>query len=207
MLKQTSLGKFGFTKIVTKKDGTAELCNVSSVQMDSNEIHTCNHSKLKFRNPGALSTHTTCKHGIVPVVKTIISSTISNTVIHIDNNGNIPELQPNLSHTSISVNSKETKRKNTEDKHSYLKKKRLSYPAKFKMQVIEDQENGLKPNELVEKYSNFRLDESKISRWMKKKTDILKAAAGEHKNLLKIRPSVKYNKLFDELRLIFDDAH
>ena len=30
--------------------------------------------------------------------------------------------------------------------------------------------------------------------------------AGENKNLLKIRPSVKYNKFFDELRPIFDDT-
>ena len=35
---------------------------------------------------------------------------------------------------------------------------------------------------------------------------ILIAVAGENKNLLKIRPSVKYNKFFDELRPIFDDA-
>ena len=40
MLRQTSLGKSGFTKIVTKKDGTAELFNISSVQMDNNKIHT-----------------------------------------------------------------------------------------------------------------------------------------------------------------------
>ena len=100
MSRQTSLGKFGFTKIVTKKDGTVELCNISSVQMDNNKIHACNHRKLKFGNPGALSTHIKCKHEIVPVVKTTVSSTMSNTVIHIDDNGNIPEQQPNISHTS-----------------------------------------------------------------------------------------------------------
>ena len=123
MLRQTSLGKSGFTKIVTKKDGTAELFNISSVQMDNSKIHTCNHCKLKFGNPGALSTHIKCKYGIVPVVKTTVSSKMSNTVIHIDDNGNIPEQQPNISHTSILVNSKETKRKNTEDKYSHLKRR------------------------------------------------------------------------------------
>ena len=44
--------------------------------------------------------------------------------------------------------------------------------------MVQDRENGLKPGELVEKYSNFRLDEPKISRWMKQKDAISQAAAG-----------------------------
>ena len=64
----------------------------------------------------------------------------------------------------------------------------------------------MKPNELEEKYSKFRLDEPKIPRWIKQKDSILKAAASEHKNLMKIRPSIKYNKLLDHLKIIFDDA-
>ena len=32
MSKQTALGNFGFTKIVTKKDGSAKLCDISTVQ-------------------------------------------------------------------------------------------------------------------------------------------------------------------------------
>ena len=42
---------------------------------------------------------------------------------------------------------------------------------------------------------------------MKQKDSILKAAASEHKNLMKIRPSIKFNKLFDHLKIVFDDAH
>ena len=91
MSRQTSLGKFDITKIVTKKDGTAELCNISSVHMGNNKIHTCNHCKLKFGNPGALSTHSKWKHGIAPFVKTTVSSATSSTVIQFDDNGNIPE--------------------------------------------------------------------------------------------------------------------
>ena len=54
MSGQTSLYKLGFMKILTKKDGTAEFSNISSVEMDNNKIRTCNHCKLKFGNPGAL---------------------------------------------------------------------------------------------------------------------------------------------------------
>ena len=85
---------------------------------------------------------------------------------------------PGLSEESLSENDNQvettsstsnvTKRKKKE-KYAHLKKKRLSYPAKFKAQVIEDREKGMKPCELVEKYSNFRLDEPKVSRWMKQK--------------------------------------
>ena len=32
MSKQTALGNFGFTKIVIKKDGSAKLCDISTVQ-------------------------------------------------------------------------------------------------------------------------------------------------------------------------------
>ena len=32
MSKQTALVNFGFTKIVTKKDGSANLCDISTVQ-------------------------------------------------------------------------------------------------------------------------------------------------------------------------------
>ena len=87
-----------------------------------------------------------------------------------------------------------TKQKKKE-KYAHLKKKRLFYTAKFKEQVIEDRVKGMKLCELVEKLSNFRLDVPKISRWMKQKDSILKAAASEDKNLMKTHPSIKYNKL------------
>ena len=85
--------------------------------------------------------------------------------------------------------------------------KRLFYPAKFTAQLIEDREKGTKLCELFEKYSRFRLDEPSTSKWMKQKDDsILKAVASEHKNVLKLRQSVKYNVLFDQLKILFDGA-
>ena len=67
MSKQTALGNFGFTKIVTKKDGSAKLCDVSSVQ-EVGKKETCQHCDLSFGNPGALSIHIICKHGTVPAI-------------------------------------------------------------------------------------------------------------------------------------------
>ena len=77
---------------------------------------------------------------------------------------------------TTSSTSNVTKRK-MKEKYAHLKKKRLSYPIKFKAQVIEDREKGMKPCELVEKYSNFRLDEPKVSRWMKQKKLCFKSSS------------------------------
>ena len=50
------IGNFGFTKFVTKKDGPAKLCDISTVQ-ELKKKETCQHCDLSFRNAGALSTH------------------------------------------------------------------------------------------------------------------------------------------------------
>ena len=186
--KQTALGNFGFTKIVTKKDGSTKLCDISIVQEEEKK-ETCQHCDLSFGNAGALSTHFKCKHGTVPVI-----SKPDNALIQVSTPGPSEEslLGNDNQHTQVettSSTSNVTKRKKKE-KYAHLKKKRLSYPAKFKVQVIKDREKGMKPCELVEKYSDFRPEEPKISRWMKQKDSILKEAASEHKNLMKIFPSI-----------------
>ena len=89
------------------------------------------------------------------------------------------------------------------NKYLHLKKKRLSYPAKFKAQVFHDWEGGMTPAELVEKYSSFRLDEPKISRCIKQKKAIKNAVVGDHRNLFKIRPAWKYINLYAELLKVF----
>ena len=79
-----------------------------------------------------------------------------------------------------------------------MKKKRISYTAAFKVQVINDNENDTTVVEITDKYLNFRVDKSKVSRWL--------AALGEHKNMLKIRPGTKYNELYAQLKPVFEDA-
>ena len=119
---------------------------------------TCQHCDLSFGNAGALATHIKCKHGTVPVI-----SKPDNAPVQVSTPGPSEEslLENDNQVETTSSTSNVTKRKKKE-KYAHLKKKRLSYPAKFKAQVIEDREKGMKPCELVEKYSNFRLDEPKI---------------------------------------------
>ena len=78
-----------------------------------------------------------------------------------------------------------------ERSYEHLKKKHISYTAAFKAQFINDHENGTTVVEIKDKYSNFRVDKSKVSRWLSKKEAIKKAALGEHKNLLRVHPGTK----------------
>ena len=78
--------------------------------------------------------------------------------------------------------------------------KRHSHAYVFKTQVIMELKNGAKPAELVARY---RLNRSLFLKWMKNKEEISQAAVGEHKNMLRIRKSGKYNDLFKELRDVF----
>ena len=64
MSKQTSLGAFGFRKIVTKKDGKAELVDIFKVICEEKTL-TCKFCRERLGNAGALSTHIKCKHSVV----------------------------------------------------------------------------------------------------------------------------------------------
>ena len=57
MSEQTSLGTFGFIKILTKKDGKAELVDISKLVCEEKPL-TCKFCRERFGNAGALSTYT-----------------------------------------------------------------------------------------------------------------------------------------------------
>ena len=89
------------------------------------------------------------------------------------------------------------------NKYLHLKKKHLSYPAKFKAQLIHVQQGGMTTAKPLKKYSSFRLDEPKICTWKKQKKEVKKAAAGQHRNILKIHPARLEVNLYAKLLKIF----
>ena len=89
------------------------------------------------------------------------------------------------------------------NKYLHLKKKHLSYPAKFKPQLIHVQQGGMTTAKPLKKYSSFRLDEPKICTWKKQKKEVKKAAAGQHRNILKIHPARLEVNLYAKLLKIF----
>ena len=83
--------------------------------------------------------------------------------------------------------------------------RRISRTNIFKAKVIEMREAGKTPNEIVEMYSG-NLSLSLISKWMKNRANIIKAAASEQKQMFKIRPGRKYTSLYSELIKVFTRA-
>ena len=128
MSKQRTLGKFGFTKTVTKKGCSAKVPDISTVE-DAVK-YACEHCDLSFGNTGALVTHIKCKHGIVPVVLTPDTASVTVPVpslpaVHaVESDNENDQLYSQTNSSSLN----KTKCKNN-DKYAHLKKKRLSYPA------------------------------------------------------------------------------
>ena len=81
---------------------------------------------------------------------------------------------------------------------------RTSRTNLFRSKVIELHESGRTPNEILELFPGIAL--SQKSKWMKDGAKIMKAAAGEHKTMLKTRPTRKYNRLYSELIQKFSAA-
>ena len=73
----------------------------------------------------------------------------------------------------------------------------------FKARAIAAVASGEKPIDAAKK---FNANRSQISKWLKNKDVINKAAVKENKQLFKVRPTVKYNALHDELEKLFLDA-
>ena len=78
------------------------------------------------------------------------------------------------------------------------RQRRNSRTNLFKSKIIEIRESGKTPNEIMDMYSGH-VSLSLISKWMKDRTKIMKAAAGEYKKMFKIRPTKKYIRLYSEL--------
>ena len=115
----------------------------------------CNFCRERFANAGASSTYIKCKHSVVSSQPSEQSYSSGNLVVV--NVTDDEELEGPSLETSLSKTSGKRHAGDKKNKYLHLKKKRLSYSAKFKAQVIHDQEGGMTPVEPVEKYSSFRL--------------------------------------------------
>ena len=75
--------------------------------------------------------------------------------------------------------------------------KRKSYSYSFRMDVLNEIENGMAP---VDAAFKFRVSEASVSKWQKDKKNILAKAADQHmRNFRKGRPSTKHDALFQKL--------
>ena len=61
--KQVGLGAFGFTKIVTRKDGVDQTVDITKIP-DIKKLQ-CPECFVKLGNEGALAVHIKCKHSVL----------------------------------------------------------------------------------------------------------------------------------------------
>ena len=190
MSKETSLGGFGFTKILTKQGGKEELVDISKVVCTEKYL-TCKFCRERIGNAGALFTYIKCKQSVVisqPGEQS--SSTGSPVAVNVTDGEKLegPSMKTSSSETSGKRNARD-------------KKKQSAFHILLRLKH-NDREGGMTPAELVEKYSSFRLDMPKN----KQKELIKKAAVEERTNFFKIRPSRKYINLYAELRKVFTNS-
>ena len=173
MSKETSLGGFGFTKILTKQGGKEELVDISKVVCTEKYL-TCKFCRERIGNAGALFTYIKCKQSVVisqPGEQS--SSTGSPVAVNVTDGEKLegPSMKTSSSETSGKRNARD-------------KKKQSAFHILLRLKH-NDREGGMTPAELDEKYSSFRLDMPKN----KQKELIKKAAVEERTNFFKIRPS------------------
>ena len=110
---------------------------------------TCKFCRERFGNPGALTTHIKCKHSVgISQPGEQSSSSGSPVVVNVTDG---EELEGPSMETSSSETSGKRNARDKTNKYLHLLKKRLSYPTKFKAQIIHDRERGMTPAKLVEK--------------------------------------------------------
>ena len=148
--------------------------------------HTCSICKEKFGSPGALPTHVKCKHDTVDISAAKQSKVVKPCKTNVD--------EEKVATTSLSRKKAASPEKQKKPNFDHLKRRHPLHTAVFTSEVINDPEKGMTPSELVKTYSNFRLCEPKVCRWMKMKEGVLDAAVGEHKKLIKICIGTKCNQ-------------
>ena len=156
----------------------------------------CEFCKQQFANQQGLSMHLLCKHGDKPS-STKLSSTEPSTAQPVEQSSTVST--PSTADQSLAVAHSSTT--NEQDSLKRIENRcgrevRTSITNGFKVRVIAAVASGEKPIDAAKK---FNVNRSQISEWLKNKDVINKAAVKENKQHFKVRPTVKYNALHDEL--------
>jgi len=194
--KQATLAAFGFTKSVLHR-GTETIINIPKTVSAEEYKLKCLDCMQTFKNQQGLSVHLKCKHN---------HSTINNSSDNTDNV--LCESQPGQSAEPSNIDNEEPKV--IEILETPIEKRRgsdvrKSFTNKFKANAITLVEHGEKAIDVAERLNVSR---GQISKWLKMKDKIFKAAVDENKKMLTriAKPSNKYNELYKALNIKFLDA-
>ena len=218
MPKQMTIGAFGFTKSVTNR-GNEEVVKmplvVSGVANEKKlERYVCHE---RFCNNKGLSVHLKCRHSVILKPSNVIECiTEKNQCKTVEFNSSPTESTNSLQSDTIqparSTSSEPIILGTSSDRPTEIKaenrrghQRRISRTNIFKSKIIELRETGKTPNEVMDMYSGH-VSLSPISKWIKNRAKIMKAAAGEFKKRFKIQPPRKYIRLYSELIQVFSTA-
>ena len=125
---------------MTKKNGSAKLCNILTLE-NIVRNYTCDLCDLSSGNASTLAAHVKCKHGIAPVFPTADIASVSVAAANLQAVCEVESYNENIQlHSQLTSSSLNKKKHKNTDKYNYLRKRRLTYPAKFEAHVTENRE-------------------------------------------------------------------
>ena len=194
--KQATLAAFGFTKAVSHR-GKETVVNIPKTTSEDEYKLKCKHCSQTFKNQQGLSVHVKCKHGHVTTA--VMDNVLTDILPGPSNLATVPSTVDNSEVEVIEIlDATPVERRRGSDV-------RKSFNNKFKARAIELVERGEKAIDVAEQLNVTR---GQISKWLKMKDKIVKAAVDENKKMLTriAKPSNKYNDLYKALNVKFLDA-
>ena len=170
--KQATLAAFGFTKAVSHR-GKETVVNIPKTTSEDEYKLKCKHCSQTFKNQQGLSVHVKCKHGHVTTA--VMDNVLTDILPGPSNLATVPSTVDNSEVEVIEIlDATPVERRRGSDV-------RKSFNNKFKARAIELVERGEKAIDVAEQLNVTR---GQISKWLKMKDKIVKAAVDENKKML-----------------------
>ena len=217
-----TLHAFGITKSFTHR-GYEEVLGMPLVvaEVATERKLECYGCYERFCNNQGLSVHLKCRHGVMLKPSNVtecinevnqcknVESTSSSTksTDSLQSLKSTDTIQPAecISSESIILGTSSGRTIELKVENHIGHHHRTSRTNLFKSKIIELRESGKTPNEIMDMHSGH-VSLSPISKWIKNRAKIMKAAAGEYKKMFYVQPPKKYIRLYSELTQVFSTA-
>lgn len=184
--KQSTLAAFGFTKSVFHRGQETVIDIPKTVSEDEYQLE-CVHCLQIFKNKQGLYVHMKCKHGNISTVEHLIHKDTSESQKYGETSGAPASTESTESEVIEILETTQT----VENRQGSDVRK--SFNNRFKASAIPHVENGEKAIDVAEKFNFSRVQ---ISKWLKMKDTIFRAAVDENKKLrTRLKSTMSYTKL------------
>ena len=198
--EKATLTAFGFTKSVLHRGQETVTEMPKTVSNEAEYKLECLHCMQPFKTKQGLSAHIKCKHGNVTTGELLTNEAPCESQGSEETSGLAAPAQSSAESEVIEIleTTPSVERRRGRDV-------RKSINNRFKANTISFVESGEKAIDVAE---HLNVSRGQISKWMKQKDEIVKAAVKEIKKMLTrlAKPRKKYNELFKALNVKFLDA-